>query len=504
MLLYRLPTSINWLMVFFAGTIFLSTWALLYSFLRSKSFRKADLFVAIIFILAFISYLLMHITCTTAAGMAIVTGLFLLLFSGMSDEKAKPAMLIPGGLLVILGSLIRIEAVVLPLVVFLPVWVLHIHRLLRNRACLAALGAAAVFVLAGVIINDAIYVSNPAWNDFRTYSNARSQIQDTPLLSNILLSSDPAKLDPIHWSKNDVEMLKIWFFPDQNIYSLENFQFLISEFPNTQQSILITWNSFIAFMKSTYIFPYLLLMLSTFLLLISAQPKKMHIVSISISSLGVMGIFLYMEWSMKLVDRVILPAMIAISLVNLLFWCLDHQSSHQLEIPQVSKDVPSIMKFITAVLIISSIVVIYVQDFSLSSLNTTRDNIYLKTISDINVLMRKGDVPQNALFLGIGIPIEWSNPFLLNLPSFHYIFMDWITNSPVFEETMKKNEIQSLINALYQRNNVFMFANSEQIPAIEQYILQHNNVQVTEKIIYTYTDPTGVYGTEYLCQFIEK
>jgi hypothetical protein len=49
-----------------------------------------------------------------------------------------------------------------------------------------------------------------------------------------------------------------------------------------------------------------------------------------------------------------------------------------------------------------------------------------------------------------------------------------------------------------------MFANSEQIPAIEQYILQHNNVQVTEKIIYTYTDPTGVYGTEYLCQFIEK
>jgi len=87
MLLYHLNTSINWLMVFFAGTIFLSTWAILYQFMGSKSFRKTDWFVAMIFILAITSYLLMHITYTTAAGMAIVTGLFLLLFSGMIDEN---------------------------------------------------------------------------------------------------------------------------------------------------------------------------------------------------------------------------------------------------------------------------------------------------------------------------------------------------------------------------------------------------------------------------------
>jgi hypothetical protein len=507
MLLYHLNTSINWLMVFFAGTIFLSTWAILYQFMGSKSFRKTDWFVAMIFILAITSYLLMHITYTTAAGMAIVTGLFLLLFSGMIDEKPKPAMLILGAFLVVLGSMIRMEAAVLPLVVFLPLWLIHIRSLLRNRACLAALGAAAVFMLTGVIINNAIYATNPAWNDFRTYSLARTQIQDTPLLSNIMLSSDPAKLDPIYWSKNDAKMLGIWFFPDQNIYSLKNFQFLNSEFPHTQQSILKTWNSFINPTGNTYIFPYLLLMLSTFALLIAVRPKKKHIISTTISLLGAIGLFSYMAWSMKLVDRVTFPAIATITLVNLLFWCIDHQSNYQLENFRKDEITFTFIKFITLVITIFSLVMIYAQDFYLSNLDLVREDIYSRSLSDINALAGKGIIPKDSLFLGPnrGLPIEWSNPFLLDLPRFHYVIMDWITNSPVFEETMRRNEIQSPISALYQKNNVFLFANEGEIPTIEQYILEHDGVKVTEKIVYTFiTDSIFDYHDSHLYQFFRK
>jgi hypothetical protein len=207
---------------------------------------------------------------------------------------------------------------------------------------------------------------------------------------------------------------------------------------------------------------------------------------------------------MKLVDRVAMPAMIAITMINLLFWCNDHQSAHQLEIRQEKKAIPGIIKFVTGILIFSSMVIIFAQDTSLSSLNTTRENLYSNIVSDIETLIRKGNIPQNALFLDSGFPIEWSDPFSLNLPPFHFIIMGWLTNSPIYNETLAKNGIQSLASALYQKNNIFMFADSEHIPTIEQYIWEHDNVRVGEKIVYSYSDPTGVYGTQYLCQFIEK
>jgi hypothetical protein len=248
-------------------------------------------------------------------------------------------------------------------------------------------------------------------------------------------------------------------------------------------------------------------MLSTFPLLIAFRPKKKHIISTTISLLGAIGLFIYMAWSMKLVDRVTFPAMATISLVNILFWCIDHQSNYQSENFRKNEITFTFMKFITLVIAIFSLVTIYEQDFYLSNLNLAREDIYSRSLSDINALVDKGIIPQDSLFLGPnrGFPIEWSNPFLLDLPRFHYVIMDWITNSPVFEETMRRNEIQSLISALYHNKNVFLFANESEIPTIEQYILEHDGVKVTEKIVYTLiTDSNFDYHDSHLYQFFKK
>jgi hypothetical protein len=214
-----------------------------------------------------------------------------------------------------------------------------------------------------------------------------------------------------------------------------------------------------------------------------------------------------MAWSMKLVDRVTFPAIATITLVNLLFWCIDHQSNYQLENFRKDEITFTFIKFITLVITIFSLVMIYAQDFYLSNLDLVREDIYSRSLSDINALAGKGIIPKDSLFLGPnrGLPIEWSNPFLLDLPRFHYVIMDWITNSPVFEETMRRNEIQSPISALYQKNNVFLFANEGEIPTIEQYILEHDGVKVTEKIVYTFiTDSIFDYHDSHLYQFFRK
>jgi hypothetical protein len=503
MLLYQLHTNINWLMVFLAGVVFISTWALLFSFIDSKNFRKTDRCIAVILILMICGFLLMYLTYTTEAGMAIATGLFLLFFVGMNKQKTKPSLIITGILLTLLGSLIRLEAIVMPLVVFLILGVFHINAL-ANRRYLAAFGIAAFLVLIGAIVNNAIYATDPAWNDFISYSNAREQLYDTPRLANILASNDSKKLAPIGWSTNDAKMLGFRLIPDAKIYSVENFRYLTKEFPLPEQSVSAIWNSFSGFMQRKTIFSYLLLLLSTFLLLIAAQPKKMEIISTIIASLAVMGLLLYMTWGMKLVERVILPPVFTISLINLLFWCNNRRVDDRLEISHKNQEVPGILKLITGILILFCFVLNGAQDVSLSKVTATREDLYLKTISDVNALMQKGDIPQNSLFLGLGIPIEWSNPFILNLPSFHYIFMDWLTNSPVFEETMNKNGIQSLMSSLYQRNDIFLFGTPEQFLAVKQFILEHDHVDVFEKIIYTYTDPTGVYGTLSLYELISN
>jgi hypothetical protein len=505
MLLYRLHTSLNWFMVFLAVLIFVSTWGLLYSFIGLKNSKKAIRLISVILVLACTSDLLMRLTFTSAAGYAIVAGLFLFLFSLVTDENPKPLLLGTAVALIVLGSLTRPETLFIPLIIFFP-WLITNADRPHAHIYFATFGITLILLLAGSILNNEEYDSTPAWNNFITYSNVRSDIQDTARIDRILQEKNSSKLTQIRWSINDGKMFKIWFFTDLKIYSYQNLQFLDNNFSPHRQFPQETWNDFIAFIGDIDTLPYIALLLSTFLLLLSSPPQKIHFILTIFSCFCAMGILIYLGWSMKLADRVTFPPIAALALLNLFFWNIDRQTT-AVKYPKWGKVVSILLTSISLVTIAYSTITIYKEDLFLSKINKQREDIYSSSVADIDKMISVGEIPKDTLFLGPnrGFPIEWSNPFLLTLPDFHYVIMDWITNSPTFEEFIQKYGIQSLVCALYQRDNVYLFASEKDVPIVQEYIREHDGIDVSEKIIYSpTTDSIFDYHNSHLYKFFTK
>ncbi len=232
-LLYRMPTNLNWEILIFFGIHFLSVWCLVYvvSCLPLKSVHK---FFGILVILLSDSLFLLNITFTTTAAFAVISGFVSILAATYNQSPLPRRMLLFGGLLILAGSLIRIESFLLVLLVIVPSLII-IHSFFDHKNLIISL-LTAIIVVASFYLFNMIYVKSfPQWKSFYAYNDVRSQLQDTP---RVHLSNVKNAYYAVGWNFNDYKLFMSWFFPDEQLFSISNLQYLVIHIPGTEKNVL--------------------------------------------------------------------------------------------------------------------------------------------------------------------------------------------------------------------------------------------------------------------------
>ena len=257
--LYALNPIINWEIYLFLMVNFLSVWALIHIIFSRLQTARMKIFAAVVLLLCD-AFFVLNITFTMIAAFAAIAGLCLLLTSVQSSADLKTSEFVIGVTLVLAGSLIRIESMLLMSVLFLPALLLFYHSL-KFKKLVLSFSILGVLVLAGYLFNSLYVQSHPDWYSFQSYDSARSQLHDTPRRVNT-----ERAFPEIGWSKNDVKLFFVWFFPDRQIYSLENLQYVAEKISDKQTDIIgvivALWYRFFSLPAS----PYALIILSTWLI----------------------------------------------------------------------------------------------------------------------------------------------------------------------------------------------------------------------------------------------
>jgi hypothetical protein len=184
---------------------------------------------------------------TTAACLAAQVGLVLWMTSLRPAGEADPAdrggtRATVAAALILLGSLLRFQALILSLAVCLPLALVSLSHAGR-RPALRALGvlAAVLFVAVGLrTVDQRWYGRDPAWAAFRELNVWRARIIDYGAGAD-----DPgaaARQQSLGWTANDALLLRRWFYPDPNVFPPEKMRRLVEAAPLARRDAARAWN----------------------------------------------------------------------------------------------------------------------------------------------------------------------------------------------------------------------------------------------------------------------
>ena len=482
--LYSLHTNVNWEIWLFLFINFLSVWALIYIILSSSKNAQHRL-IGTLIVLICDSYFILNITFTNIAAFASLAGICLILAGVQSLPAMKNGLLLSvyGIGLVLIASLIRVETILLIFMITLPVVIL-LHKSFNQRNLIATFVIAGILIIGCYVFDRSYLRSSPDWYSYDTYNNVRSSIFDTPRIQNL-----ETQMRSVGWSANDTALFASWFYPNKSIYSLEHLQYLVDHIPNTSQSKTKTTELFFdSLFGSSLLASYVLIMLSIWLwMLLRDKFFGAIIFSLLVVMFVTFAMNIYLAWAFHDPEHVLVPSLAAGIIISFLILDWHNPSRSTLTSRSINDTGFSRLGYISLLLSL-----ILVTGLTLAqSIIATRTNIntqegYQKVLLDLRNLQSDGQIPKNALIVSTvsGIPLEWANPMWLEFPDIQILQMGTLTFSPPYEQVLHKFGIQSLIEALYQKDYVFILARNPETILIARYIKQHNNITVAIHQVY--------------------
>jgi len=478
--LYALHTMINWEILVFVAINFLSVWAFLYIFLSHASPFRQKLF-GVMIILACDAYFILNITFTTIAAFACLSGICLILATSRSSTTLQKGYIASGTLLILIGSLIRLEVLLIGLSIVLPAAIIT-RGMFNFKNLVIALIAPCLFVLAGYAFNRVYLHFSPEWNAYNIYDNTRVLIHDTHRLENM-----HSEIRFIGWSSNDQELFARWFFPDQRTYSLGHLQYLVNNVSGASNDLNGPALAFYDLLISPGLIPYLLIFFSICLWMQFRGLTKKASLPLLAMLATCLAVNLYLAWAWKLADRTIYSSVVAAVVSGMLFvtWH-DESGAKWVPHPVQKTGIPRLTFYCSVLIWMVALGLILNQAFLTSRNNIIKQTAYQHILTDLKALQTNGIISQNSLIIspGHGLPLEWPNPFILESPSIQYLDTAWITFSPSYEQVLQQFGIQSLTDALYQKNNIYLMTRSAFTVFLGRYYQEHENISVVFKTIY--------------------
>jgi len=500
-LLYRLPSHVNWEILFFLGINFLSVWSLIY-IVFSLPLKSAPKAYGAVSILLSDSLFLLNITFTTMATFAAIAGLVSILAAGHKQSSFPGRMTVFGGLLILMGSLIRVESIFLVLLLSLPCLAV-VYRWFELRKLATGLAITITAVIAFYLFNSIYVGSFPQWDSFYTYTYTRSMLQDTP-------RGRPSNMKDTYtmvgWNFNDYKLFMSWFFPDEQLFSISNIRTLIQHIPGTERNGFSAALSYFypkPFFDDIDSIPYFLMIAAGLAALAVIPSLRKAIPPLLVHLLTFLILILYLIWTEKVPLRIWDSFLSTTSVTGLflLFWAGLEAGTSQ----PASRGRSRLVYVIPALLGIAGACALYYATIT-TGLNVQRQTAYQKVLSDLKTLRAQGRIRDNALIVSpaVGVPLVWSNPMSLDLPGTQYMEMGWLTFSPSYYSVLHEFDMQSLPEGLYQKDNVYIMIKANLVESVVEYIFDHTGAVTVPQAIYSQPnydfDPT--YNNVKLYKFV--
>ena len=149
---------------------------------------------------------------------------------GAATRQETRLVAVLGAVGIGLAGLIRPEAAILGALMAAPLLLWVLVSAGRGRAKLVAVAVAAgvVIVLGFTAANRAYYAASPGWEQFYNIDSAKTYftVSDSDLIESSQATT--RALRDVGWSTNDLNMLRNWFFVDQDIFSLDKMNAVIA------------------------------------------------------------------------------------------------------------------------------------------------------------------------------------------------------------------------------------------------------------------------------------
>ena len=517
--LYGLNFTANWEIWLFVMMHFCSVWGLISLVLWHPLKTYTKIFGVAIIILSSI-YFVLNLTFTTAAAIASISGFCLLLTATQLPKMLKRNYFLFGVILILAGSLVRLELTELVLIILIP-GIVICYRFFPIKNLILAFAVSGILVLGCYAFNLAYLRQFPDWYFYNTYTLTRAMLHDTPRLVNA-----GGSIRNIHWTDNDLNMFARWFFPDPNVYSLQNLRYLVEHVSDKRPTFLTRMLLLPSYFFDEPILPYtLFLLLSWIGMLFQGFTPKKVLISSGLFFLVALAINIYLLWTQKMAGYVLLASLES-SLIFTLFigyWSalnvaqftpLPGTNSRTVQKPEVphpprhplSKISSGIGLSASILLLLVVIGVVVQQSIETTNTNIKREAIYHLILSDIQ-LLHLGDTGQKALIISpaFGIPWEWSNPMFVDFPDApHYMVMDWDTFSPAYYSVLREYQVKSLPAGLYEGKNIYLMTDETTMNGIIKFIENHEGVDVEARLIYAPNYDTGTIYDEARLYKLEK
>ena len=226
-ILYTVIPIVKWYVVFQYITLFISFVLLGYIFLKQFGNKKGTpFFLGILIPFTYECYIFLQFTKT--AGVAVATGLLLIFYCLRKNEKKR--YLISGMILVILGSMIRFQSMLMVSLILFALGINVVIHIGRNdrfefkrfindmKPYIFCFGVTFFCVFAVEFVNKQIYKNDEGWNYFLQYNNERYHLLDYGFPD---WKENKDAYQKMGITKADIDMYEGWTFADFEQLSLE-------------------------------------------------------------------------------------------------------------------------------------------------------------------------------------------------------------------------------------------------------------------------------------------
>ncbi|MFC1574178.1 hypothetical protein ACFL30_03255 [Candidatus Latescibacterota bacterium] len=438
----------------------------------SIHFSLKRLFLFLVFFIGLELGFLNNLQFTITSFMAGQTGIFLFL-AFLGDRSLKSwFLLIFSIILLLISSIIRIDSFYLVLLIASPI--LFITFVTQYKKFLVVVKYS-IFIFATISLsfllknyNTSYYSNDPEWKDFRKINTVKARFID---YNQIYYNNDTKSIfDEVNWSRNDLYILRTWFYADETIFSTENMEKVASQFPKYRPEITLHY----VITTFTNVFNSVVFLLIMVLLFVIYVPVKKIDYAIIVSTfLLICLIMLFLMLTMHLPARVYYPVFSFLVMLCLFKTCKTiNFSFYGL----------AIAKYFLITLIVIGLSVIIVRNVQEGKKNTDLNSKFRQVLESLNI-----SEDQLYVIWGASLPFENNLPFENTdyLSDFKILSLSTYLPTPFTRKRLEKYSIENLYEALYKKDNVFLVVNNmRDIYFYTEYVREHFDVDVQFAYIY--------------------
>jgi hypothetical protein len=507
--LYQINRNFDWYSTYIYLVHFFSMWILLATILRVKLPSIIYNFLVFLFIFGFFEIrFLVLAQFTTTSAVAGCSGILAILV-GTSQKQKSLLLSLAGVALIVISFMVRDQAFLLVLLPFLPLITYEFYTQ-KSRMLVGMSVVAFSLCLMTHQYNEYRYENHEGWKEFREYNSYRYKFQDYPIVDTLLKNN--IDFSSTGLSKNDLVMLKTWYYTDINKYSKETFIKLM-ELNTPDLKSQFNWKRLSKFHLleiQNYIEYVLFIMI--FCCVFMVRFRLQHLVMLLATLISVV-LIVYLCMQGRIVPRVSLPVLYVCLLTGLYLFLQLISESFQKKTPlfsdvknyimcrwikkttkgtnedqreKIKKEVQFPARMVPlGLLLILSFNALYanmdqIGRASNSNIRKQRDfQIMIDAISQ-DLINNKENKKYTIIASAGAFRFGWIKPFKIydELYKINVISLGWSTHTPIYREAMQRSGIKNIDTELYLRDDLLYSCPKSVIRLFKKYILENYQQEV--------------------------